>query len=554
MAVDVEVNDSRNRESLRRTQRFVALAFCRADILFELDGSQCIRFAEGPTRGLFGLDTGTLLGRSFLEFLDERDHRLIKELFSATNNSGRLDDVSIRLPTNGGRVVDALLAGYRVPEFDNNLFVAIKVSPPPPKPRPSEDEKDTESGIFNKDSFATVAAERIRSVQNAGADAEVTLVRLDNLAEAQKGMDEESRSNLMGTIGQILNDHSLGGDTAGRIDEESFGIVHRAGVDTSGVGQIIENASKELTPDGVALASEVQTIEGDGKGLTDDQLAKAIVYTMKSFGAGKSLADPGTLSGLLESGMAETMKSVEIFKNVCVTRNFDLAFMPICDLEPGSLHHVEALSRFRGEMGLSGSPYEMIVMAEEMGIISEFDLAVGRKAVDLVKKNAASGKLPPVAINVSGHSIGDIDFVKEFRDLLLTATNLSKLLSIEITESSAITDFELVNNHIQEFRQSGFHVALDDFGAGAASFDYLNSFDIDTVKFDGPVVKRAYATNKGKAFLASMATLCSQSGIETIAEMVEDGELAKFLAECGIKFGQGWYFGKPSAKPPMISL
>ncbi|MFP6711297.1 MAG: EAL domain-containing protein [Rhodospirillales bacterium] len=54
-----------------------------------------------------------------------------------------------------------------------------------------------------------------------------------------------------------------------------------------------------------------------------------------------------------------------------------------------------------------------------------------------------------------------------------------------------------------------------------------------------------YATTKGKAYLASMATLCKQSGIETIAEMVEDAELAGFLLECGITYGQGWYFGKP---------
>ena len=65
------------------------------------------------------------------------------------------------------------------------------------------------------------------------------------------------------------------------------------------------------------------------------------------------------------------------------------------------------------------------------------------------------------------------------------------------------------------------------------------------VKFDGPVVQRAHRTDKGKAFLASMATLCAQTGIETIAEMVEDQELADFLLECGVIYGQGWHFGKP---------
>ena len=103
-----------------------------------------------------------------------------------------------------------------------------------------------------------------------------------------------------------------------------------------------------------------------------------------------------------------------------------------------------------------------------------------------------------------------------------------------------------MNINIQKFRENGFHVALDDFGAGAASFDYLNSFDVDTVKFDGPIVKRSYATAKGKAFLASMATLCKQSGIETIAEMVEEEATVEFLIECGIPYAQGYLYGKPS--------
>lgn len=67
------------------------------------------------------------------------------------------------------------------------------------------------------------------------------------------------------------------------------------------------------------------------------------------------------------------------------------------------------------------------------------------------------------------------------------------------------------------------------------------------------MVKRAYQKSKGKAFLASMATLCKETGIETIAEMVEDAPLAKFLGECGIDNGQGYFFGKPGPDPKSFS-
>jgi len=541
------LNEIKKQDKLLVMQRFVALAFCRADLLFELDKSHNILFSAGMTKELLGKKTDDIVGKSFFDIVDERDRRLISDIFKTADYEGRLDDISIRIPVDNGKPKEASVSGYRFPDLGNHLFIAVKIAPRKRTvPRRRDSDRDKQFDVLTKENFADVAAERIRSLQKMGSEAKVTFVQVNNLEEAQKTMSEDEQSNLKGIIGTVLNDHSLGGDTAGRIDDEKFSLVHRGDVDTSGIGQNIENATKDLMPVGVELTSEVQTIDDNSKELTEDQIAKAIIFTMKTFSEGKSLEDPSSLAGFFDSAMAETLKSVETFRKICMTRDFDLALMPICNLESGVLHHVEALTRFRVELGSSGSPYEMIVMAEEMGIIAEFDMAVGQKAVDLIKKNAVSGRLPPIAINISGHSIGNKEFVRNFCDLLQSATNLSKLMLIEITESSEIKDLELTNRHIQEIREGGFRVALDDFGAGAASFDYLNSFDVDTVKFDGPVVKRAYATSKGKAFLASMATLCAQSGIETIAEMVEDAELAKFLSECGVNYGQGWYFGKPS--------
>ncbi len=185
-------------------------------------------------------------------------------------------------------------------------------------------------------------------------------------------------------------------------------------------------------------------------------------------------------------------------------------------------------------------------LAEEVGMITNFDLAVAHKVVALLSRLGTSSRIPPIAINVSGNSISDMKFVGDLHDILNKAINLRELISLEITESSKISDLDTVNESIQGFRKKGFKIALDDFGAGAAGFDYLNSLDVDVVKFDGPVVKRAYKTDKGKAFLASMSSLCESMGIETVAEMVEDEPLANFLAGINVHLGQGYYFGKPT--------
>ncbi len=534
------------RDAAVLTQRFVALSFCRADILFEIDNAENIVFSAGTTPELLGKSATELSGTPFLDIIDERDQPMVSDMFAmAVRADARIDDLGVRLSLANGKTPEATLAGYRVPDFNNHLFLAVKVAPRKvAAPRRRGADRDDQSGVMNADAYKDVAADRIRAVNQAGGEAKMTMVKVNNLEQAQAGLTEDGQTQLLSAIGDVLNTQSLGGDSAGRIGEEHFSFVHSGDVDTAEVERQIEAAASQLAPEGVEITSNTETIDADPEGLTDDQIAKAITYSMKRFSEGKS-GDGGSLSGQFQDLMKETMESVEAFRKICLTRDFDLHFMPICNLKTGKVHHVEALTRFRGSFGAQGSPYELITLAEEIGIISEFDLAVARKAVDIIQESVTGKRIPPIAVNVSGHSIANKEFVGELRELLKRATNLSRMLSLEITESAAITDFELVNGHIQQFRERGFHVALDDFGAGAASFDYLNSFDIDVVKFDGPVVQRAHRTEKGKAFLASMATLCSQTGIETIAEMVEDQELADFLDECGVLYGQGWHFGKP---------
>ncbi|NQV98990.1 MAG: GGDEF domain-containing protein [Rhodospirillales bacterium] len=554
-------------ESAMLARRFVALAFCRADLLFELDNEQSIKFVAGATPSLFGKNTPQMMGIGFLDLVHEEDKSTVSELLHAAGDKGRFDDVSIRLKTIKSDASLATIAGYRVPDFDNNFFLVIKIASnqqartEPVDPLPPGVEAllpasggpavghDDEAGILDNKAYATVAAKRLKEASGSGAHAKLTMVKIDNLDELKRDLSDQDQDKLMTTIGGILSSQSLGGDTAGRINDENFSFAHTDDIDIKSVGQKIENAAREIAPNGVGIGAVATSLDADGNDLTEEQLAKAISYAMQSFSSGKRPPDPATIAHVFETMMAETMKNIESFKRICATRAFDLVYMPICDLKTGALHHYEALTRFRGTK--EESPFKLITMAEEIGLISEFDITVAQKAVNFINKQAASGGSHTIAVNVSGHSIQDDKFVGELHGLLKRATNLSRMLMFEITESSGIEDLEAVNATIQQFRTKGFKFALDDFGAGAAGFDYLNTFDIDTVKFDGPVVKRAYATEKGKAFLKSMATLCNDTGIETIAEMVEDKELADFLLTCGVHLGQGWYFGKPMPESEM---
>jgi EAL domain-containing protein (putative c-di-GMP-specific phosphodiesterase class I) len=109
-----------------------------------------------------------------------------------------------------------------------------------------------------------------------------------------------------------------------------------------------------------------------------------------------------------------------------------------------------------------------------------------------------------------------------------------------------MSDLEAANNFIQSLRKRGYHVCLDDFGAGAASFQYLSVLEVDVVKLDGSAVKNAQKAAKGRAFLSALTELCKRMGVETIAEMVDTPDTLDFCRDCGCNYVQGFLFGKPS--------
>src|SRR5262249_24421820 len=91
-----------------------------------------------------------------------------------------------------------------------------------------------------------------------------------------------------------------------------------------------------------------------------------------------------------------------------------------------------------------------------------------------------------------------------------------------------------------------YRVGLDDFGAGAASINYLHAFNIDFVKFDGALVKKIGASKRDDALLGGLTKLCRELGVPTIAECIESDEMAKAAKGLGFDLGQGKFLGAPT--------
>jgi len=224
-------------------------------------------------------------------------------------------------------------------------------------------------------------------------------------------------------------------------------------------------------------------------------------------------------------------------------RRFTLAYQPVVNIQTGLAHHHEALVRFED----GGSPFAMVRMAEEFDLIEELDQAVVEQVVRQLKGDR-TGKLK-LAANISGRSIGSEVFVAGLERLIKADARLKDKLIFEVTESAAIDDLEVANRHIQSLRGLGCMVCLDDFGAGAASFAYLQRLSVDVVKIDGRYVRDLASGGRDGTLVRHLVELCKELKVKTVAEMVETPEVEDIVRNAGVDFAQGWLYGKPSDKP-----
>jgi len=110
-----------------------------------------------------------------------------------------------------------------------------------------------------------------------------------------------------------------------------------------------------------------------------------------------------------------------------------------------------------------------------------------------------------------------------------------------------VKNLKLIENFISELKQEGFRFAIDDFGSGYSSFQYIKTFRIDFLKVDGEFIRGMVNTaSTEKQIVTSIAVLAGHLGIKTIAEFVETGNILSEVRGAGINYAQGYYIAKPS--------
>jgi diguanylate cyclase (GGDEF)-like protein len=238
----------------------------------------------------------------------------------------------------------------------------------------------------------------------------------------------------------------------------------------------------------------------------------------------------------------EELKVVADLKRKIHTDRYFLDFQPIVALQaPHSSLNYEVLLRMRDENGGVIQPGRFIGAAERNGLMSEIDRWVLRSTLEWLDQHAAHrDRLSFATINISGASLNDARFVDDAFAMIADHPMAMPKLCFEITESVALNDINSTRRFIDRVKQYGSKLALDDFGAGYTSFNYLKEIPADFIKIDGSFVRDINLNPANYSITRTIVDLTHELGMRSIAEWAETPDTVATLVELGVDYGQGY--------------
>ncbi|MFH5070392.1 EAL domain-containing protein [Enterobacter cloacae complex sp. 2024EL-00215] len=219
-------------------------------------------------------------------------------------------------------------------------------------------------------------------------------------------------------------------------------------------------------------------------------------------------------------------------------------FQPIYDVQEEQLHSVEALIRHP-----QISTNELVTWAEQSGRLDQMFERMLMLTLPVIRELAL-----PASLNISPTQLLSTEKLIKYLSPVVKPVNLSFQVSLEVTETVAITDMEQFKRSLTQLKNYGFKISLDDFGAGFAFFETLNMGYFDIIKLDRGLISDIHCITKKKYLVQSIALYAKGLGITVIAEGVEKKSEVDYLLSIGIIYMQGFYLSPPLSWDDLCSV
>ena len=524
------------------------------EILFELDPDGCICFLNPAWETLTGFRIEDSVGKPFTDFLLDEDatRDFGPERLSALHEKNR--EISVRNP-DGKRLWMSLEASAQTDSSGNftgiigtlgDITRSVELNRLLSR---YQDElyhmsvTDPLTGLYNRRHFDTqlevILADHLPKDQSAC----LLLIDLDGFKFINDTYGHPFGDEVLRAIAFLLREQVRRNDYIARLAGDEFAMVLK-NTDLENATRIAQKLHAKIhesripLPVGhIQLQSSIGVAEAPTHGQNAQDLVSAAdvaLYHSKRRGRNRiEVLSPDTSKAM----MSIFSQGFEL-RNALADGNIHPAYQPICDLTSGQPIAYEVLAR----MSLNGvviQAKDFIAVAEELGLTREVDLHIIRTALECTPTDQA------LFLNVDLLSFSDKEFVQELVALLKPACETGRSITIEITERDSVPASDILLDDLQALRKFGCKLALDDFGSGYSTYNFLNRFRPDYLKIEGSFVRGMLANESDRKIVGHIHDLATSFGMQTIAESVENHATQEALQEIGIATAQGVYFGAP---------
>ena len=378
----------------------------------------------------------------------------------------------------------------------------------------------------------------------------VLLMDLDDFKKVNDTLGHHHGDAVLQHVGQALREAVPEGVTVARLGGDEFAVLVpqvtgvrdavdlgdrlRAALRTPAmVGGIRLEVSASL---GVAVAPE----HGDDvSGLL--RHADMAMYQAKNTHRGITVFDPADRTPETPAQLA----LVGELREAIGRGELKLYVQPKADARSGEVVGVEALVRWQHPRHGLIMPDEFIPIAERNGLIRALTEQVCDAAVTAAAGWAAAGDPISIAVNLSPRSLLGTDLAGQVAALLAARRAAAGLLTLELTESSMMTDPRGVADLMAELHRMGVRLSIDDFGTGYSSLSTLRKLPLDEIKIDKSFVMGLEDSNDDATIVRSVVDLGRNLGLDVVAEGVENQRTWRILRQMGCTHVQGYYLTRP---------
>ncbi|MCK5918012.1 MAG: EAL domain-containing protein [Cocleimonas sp.] len=426
------------------------------------------------------------------------------------------------------------------------------------------EKRDSLTHLYNRKAFESLLKAVIHDSRKHGASHVFFHLSIDQFKKINETIGYTAGDVLIRRVAELLQqnvDKSI--DFLSRLNMDEFGILFRERGISSAANTMrhIHKAAKEFQftwnrvtypitiSGGFVLVTNTSTTAA--KLLSDGDLTCRIA---RDKGGDRILAYNKNNQDVQRA--ENDTKGMWNLKDAFRDNRFRLFAQPIHALEPAKYKlpysHYEILIRMYDEDGNIIPPDEFIPVAENNGMMPELDRWVVRDVMRQLKSVTQQSPPPVFAINLSGISLDDEDFL-DFVLKEIDATQIDpRMLCFEITEQVAVSNIQLAEKFIETLRARGSSFSLDDFGTGVSSYGYLRSLNVDYLKIDGIFIKDILSDDVSRAMVQSIVQVGHTMGLKIIAEYVENDQIINLLRIMSVDYGQGYGINRPEPLQELI--